>query len=77
MGILAHLTRGFRVYNTFEIMKKDNPIHYRNIEDFQVNELESVDSGSLWELNNSKLVLVDDDNYLETNLDLEKFELLK
>lgn len=54
--------------------KSKNPPQYRNIYDFVINELESVDAGSLWTLVGNKLVLVDDDNYVTTDLDLELFK---
>lgn len=47
---------------------------YRNIQDFIINEIESVDAGSLWNLVNGKLVLVDDDHFVQTDLDLTLFE---
>ena len=50
------------------------PKHYRNIKDFQVNEEYSIDEGSLWILVDGKLVLVDDDNFIQTDLDLNLFE---
>lgn len=73
MGILAHLTRGFRVCNTFEMMKKNNPIQYRNKVDFNING-NDIDAGSLWRLIGEKLILVDDDNFVESELDLDIFE---
>jgi Ni/Co efflux regulator RcnB len=54
--------------------KSKNPTHYRNKEDFCINELESVDAGSLWTLVGNKLVLVDDDSFVQTDLDLNLFE---
>ena len=50
---------------------------YRNIKNFYINELESVDAGSLWTLVGNKLVLVDDDNFVQTDLDLNLFEKVK
>jgi hypothetical protein len=48
--------------------------HYRNIKDFPVNEEYSIDAGSLWILMDNKLILVDDDNFVQTDLDLNLFE---
>lgn len=47
---------------------------YRNTKDFSVDDLETIDAGSLWNLVDGKLVLVDDDQFLQTNLDLNLFE---
>lgn len=48
--------------------------HYRNINDFRVDDLETIDAGSLWRLIGDKLFLVDDDRFVETDLDLTLFE---
>lgn len=48
---------------------------YRNTVDFLSIHQETIDAGSLWELKGEKLILVDDDNYVETDLDLEVFQL--
>lgn len=48
--------------------------HYRNINDFIINEDYSVDAGSLWILVDDKLVLVDEDNFVQTDLDLNIFK---
>ena len=63
----------------FSDMQKENSnaIFYRNISDFIINENESVDAGSLWERNGSKIVLVDDDNFIETDFDNSLFEKSK
>ena len=61
------------MYIYFSIMAKRNT-KFRNIDDLHINELESVDAGSLWILVDKKLVLVDDDNYVVTDLDLQLFE---
>lgn len=47
---------------------------YRNKKDFITIHQETIDEGSLWELQREKLILVDDDNFVETDLDLELFE---
>ena len=57
--------------------ENSNAIFYRNISEFIINENESVDAGSLWERNGSKLVLVDDDNFIETDFDNSLFEKSK
>lgn len=49
------------------------PKHYRNICDLNINGSD-VDAGSLWILVDKKLVLVDDDNFVQTDLDLTLFE---
>lgn len=49
---------------------------YRNIQDFRINEFETIDAGSLWRLIGDKLFLVDDDHFVETDLDLNLFEKL-
>ena len=49
------------------------PKHYRNICDLNINGSD-VDAGSLWILVDKKLVLVDDDNYVVTDLDFLKFK---
>lgn len=56
-------------------MSKPAPKQYRNIQDFRINENESVDAGSLWNQVGKKLVLVDDDQYVQTDLDLNLFEI--
>lgn len=47
---------------------------YRNKKDFITTDNFIIDEGALWNLKNGKLVLEDDDNYVETELDLELFE---
>jgi len=47
---------------------------YRNKNDFTTDDNFIIDEGSLWELKGEKLILVDDDNYVETKLDLSLFE---
>lgn len=64
------------MYLYFSIMLKENTA-YRNINDFIINELESVDAGSLWNLVDGKLVLVDEDHFVQTDLDLTLFEKSK
>lgn len=54
--------------------ENSNAIFYRNINDIIINENESVDAGSLWERNGSKIVLVDDDHFIETDFDNSLFE---
>jgi hypothetical protein len=65
------------VYIYFSIMLKENSVTYRNTNDFITTHQETIDAGSLWELKGAKLVLVDDDNFVETNLDLVLFEKVK
>lgn len=48
--------------------------NYRNKLDFVTTYQEVIDAGSLWELKEQKLILVDEDNYVETDLDLNLFE---
>ena len=48
---------------------------YRNINDFRVDDLETIDAGSLWRLIGDKLFLVDDDTFVETDLDLNQFKI--
>ena len=55
--------------------KGKNLKKYRNTNDFRVDDLETIDSGSLWTLVNGKLVLVDDDRFVQTDLDLNLFEI--
>lgn len=50
---------------------------YRNKIDFITVHHETIDAGSLWELKNDKLILVDDDNYVESEMDLAVFEKIK
>ena len=57
--------------------ENSNATFYRNKNEFIINENESVDAGSLWERNGSKLVLVDDDNFIETDFDNSLFEKSK
>ena len=48
---------------------------YRNTVDFKADESNIVvEKGSLWKLKNNKLLLIDDDNYVETILSSE-FEI--
>ena len=47
---------------------------YRNKKDFITPDNFTIDEGSLWNLTEGKLVLEDDDNYVETDLDLMLFE---
>ena len=65
------------MYIYFSIMLKGKNNTYRNIQDFKINEIESVDAGSLWNLTGNKLVLVDDDNFVQTDLDLTLFKKSK
>jgi hypothetical protein len=58
-------------------MLKENSIAYRNKIDFITIHQETIDEGSLWELKGQKLILVDDDNYVETDLDLNIFQKIK
>lgn len=50
---------------------------YRNNVDFITIHQETIDAGSLWEMKQDKLILVDDDNYVETELDTTIFEEIK
>lgn len=54
--------------------KNNHPEQYRNINDFHVNDDWYIDAGSLWNRVGDKLVLDDDDCYVETKLDLTIFE---
>ena len=47
---------------------------YRNKKDFLTADNFIIDEGSLWNIIKGKLVLEDDDNYVETELDLKLFE---
>lgn len=47
---------------------------YRNKKDFLTSDNFIIDEGSLWNYSNSKLILLDDDNYVETDLDSNLFE---
>ena len=49
------------------------PNHYRNTVDLNING-SYVDAGSLWLLADGMLILVDDDNFVETEFDLNLFE---
>lgn len=63
------------MYIYFSIMLKEKcNTTYRNQKDFITVDHFTIDKGSLWNLTNGKLVLVDDDNYVETHLDVELFE---
>jgi len=62
------------VYIHFSIMLKENSITYRNIVDFIIDDNYTIDQGSLWFLKHGKLILVDDDQYVETHLDLSIFQ---
>jgi hypothetical protein len=53
--------------------KSKTPQQYRNIQDLNINGSD-VDAGSLWNLVDNKLVLVDDDHFVQTDLDLNLFE---
>lgn len=55
-------------------MAKEKQCAYRNKFDFLPPNQDLIDAGSLWTLVGNKLVLVDDDNFVETNLDLSLFE---
>ena len=62
--------------------KKSKPIQYRNKYDFYIDEQaylnqQTIDRGSLWTLIDNKLVLVDDDNFVETDLDLCLFKIVE
>jgi len=57
--------------------KKSNLPRYRNIQDFRVDDLETIDAGSLWKLIGDKLFLVDDDRFVETDFDLNLFEIVE
>jgi hypothetical protein len=54
--------------------KKSNLPRYRNIQDFRVDDLETIDAGSLWNKVGAYLVLVDDDQYVQTLFDETLFE---
>lgn len=52
----------------------DKSEYYRNQEDIVSREGIEVESGSLWELKENQLVLVDDDQYASADLDPHKFK---
>lgn len=54
--------------------KKLKPKQYRNTNDFVIDDLETIDAGSLWRLIGDKLFLVDKDRFVETDLDLNLFK---
>jgi hypothetical protein len=56
-------------------MLKENE-EYRNKKDFLTKNNQIIDAGSLWRKQGEKLVLVDDDNYEETDFDLTLFEIV-
>lgn len=62
------------MYIHFSIMLKENSITYRNIVDFIIDDNYTIDQGSLWFLKDGKLILVDDDQYVETHLDSSMFQ---
>jgi hypothetical protein len=49
--------------------------YYRNIEDIKSDEGILIESGSLWEVVNERLVLVDDDVYASHDFDDDLFEI--
>lgn len=55
-------------------MLKENVITYRNKKDFLTSDNFIIDEGSLWNFSNGKLILLDDDNFVETDLDLNLFQ---
>ena len=55
-------------------MLKENSITYRNIVDFIIDENYTIDQGSLWFLKDEKLILFDDDQYVETHFDSSIFQ---
>jgi hypothetical protein len=57
------------------MLKENSSEEYRNKKDFQTAEKQTIDAGSLWRKNGNKLILVDDDNYVETEIDLTLFEI--
>jgi hypothetical protein len=57
------------------MLKENSSEEYRNKKDFLTAEKQTIDAGSLWRRNGNKLILVDDDNYVETELDLTLFEI--
>ena len=50
---------------------------YRNKQDFNTDSNVCIDSGSLWKCTDKTLTLIDDDNFIETQLDLTIFEIVE
>lgn len=53
---------------------KSNPAQYRNINDIVVDN-QTIDRGALWNKVGAYLVLVDDDQYVQTLFDETLFEV--
>lgn len=47
---------------------------YRNINDFSIDKENCIDAGSLWNLVGNKLVLVDDDQFVQTDINPDLFK---
>jgi len=56
--------------------KKSHPAQYRNINDIEI-ENQTIDRGSLWNKVGAYVVLVDDDQYVQTLLDETLFEKIE
>ena len=46
---------------------------FRNIEDIELKDGDFVEAGSLWKKEDDKMILVDEDRYVEQAYDEEKF----
>ena len=58
----------------FAMSKSKNLPHYRNKEDILTEHATIIDAGSLFIFQKGVLILVDDDFFYETDLDLNLFE---
>ena len=48
---------------------------FRNIEDIELPNGDYVEAGSLWKKEDDKMILVDEDRYVEQAYDIEKFTI--
>ena len=48
---------------------------FRNIEDIELPNGDFVEAGSLWKKEDDKMILVDEDRYVEQAYDKEKFTI--
>ena len=46
---------------------------FRNIEDIELTNGDYVEAGSLWKKEDDKMILIDEDRYIEQAYDKEKF----
>ena len=46
---------------------------FRNIEDIELTNGDYVEAGSLWKKEDDKMILIDEDRYVEQAYDKEKF----